>query len=113
MSPSARRVLCMPQRGQVRPEVEGLCAEIAARGKSGGGARHGVRRMRRRVHPLRLRDQHGKSQGSDDAAEAVYWEIVMGAPNSDSAWGGRTSNIQVTRDHLIANPSMFGLNVRC
>ena len=24
--------------------------------------------MRRRLHPLRLRDQHGKSQGSDGAA---------------------------------------------
>src|ERR1017187_477686 len=113
MSPSARRVLRFSERGQIRPEIEGLRAETAERGKGGRGAGHRLRRMRRRLHPLRLRDQHGQSQGSDGAAEAVYWEIVMGAPNSDSAWGGRTANIQVTRDHLIANPSMFGLNVRC
>src|ERR1035437_3327263 len=77
MSPSARRVLCIPQRGQVRPEVEGLCAEIAARGKSGGGTRHGVRRVRRGFRPLRLRDQHGQSQGSDEPAQKVYCEAVI------------------------------------
>src|ERR1019366_1736081 len=76
MSPSARRVLCIPQRGQIRHEVEGLRAEIPARGKSGGGARHGVRRVRRRLCPLRLRDQHGQSQGSDEPAQKVYCEAV-------------------------------------
>src|ERR1035437_829429 len=77
MSPSARRVLCIPQRGQVRPEVEGFCDEAAARGKSGRGAGHRFRRMRRRLHSLRLRNQHGQSQGSDEPAQKVYCEAVI------------------------------------
>src|ERR1039457_4912486 len=77
MSPSARRVLCITQLGQIRHEVEGLRGEIPARGKSGGGARHGVRRVRRRLCPLRLRDQHGQSQGSDEPAQKVYCEAVI------------------------------------
>src|SRR5208282_2149679 len=77
MPPSAGRVLRVSQRGEVWHEVEGLRFEISARRKGGGGARDGVWRMWRRLHPLRLRDQHGQSQGSDDPAQTVHCENLI------------------------------------
>jgi aminotransferase len=51
-------------------------AEIPPRGTRRARSGHGVRRMRRRLRPLRLRHQPGQHQGSDGAAEAVHRKTV-------------------------------------
>ena len=52
--------------------LQRFCAEVAAGGKGGGGARHRFRRLRRGLRPLRLRHQHGQYQRSHAPDRAVY-----------------------------------------